>query len=136
MLKQAWMLKQALMLKQSLAISSLLVLSAAGSWAFAEEPAPRFLPPEQVVLYLADKLALSEDQKAEITPIIAERQTKMKAALAENNAGTQQRLREVMEILGDSDRKINAVLNAEQRQKYADVERQMLEQMKQHAQSK
>src|ERR1700744_4290518 len=97
---------------------SLMALSVTGSRAFAEDPAPQFLPPERVVLYLADKLVLSEDQKATITPIIAERQTKMKAALAENNAGTQQRMREVMEILSDSDRKINAVLNADQRQKY------------------
>jgi hypothetical protein len=123
------------MLKQILAVLSLVALSAAASTAFAEDPAPQFLPPERVVLYLADKLALSEPQKAAITPVIEERQTKMKAALAENNAGTQQRMREVMEILRDSDRKINAVLNADQRQKYADIERQMLEQMKQRAQS-
>jgi hypothetical protein len=103
-------LEEDFMLKQALALLSLMVLSAAGSWAFAEDPAPQFLPPERVVLYLADKLALSEDQKAAITPVIAERQTKMKAASAENNA--------------------------DQRQKYVDIERHVLEQMKQRAQSK
>jgi len=114
---------------------SLLLISAAASWAFAEEPAPRFLPPERVVLYLADKLSLSEDQKAAITPIIAERQTKMKAALAESNAGTEQRRRDMLTIFGDSDRKINAILSPDQRQKYAEIERTMMQQLKQRLQA-
>jgi hypothetical protein len=112
-----------------------LLLCTLASSALAEDPVPRFLPPEQVVLYLADKLALSEDQKAAITPIIAERQTKMKAALAERNAGTEQRRHEVMSIFGDSDRKINAVLNPDQQKKYAEIERTMLQQLQQRVQA-
>jgi periplasmic protein CpxP/Spy len=112
------------------------LMAVATADAYAQDATPRFLPPEQVVQFLANKLSLSDEQKTAITPLILERQAKMKEALAENNAGTQQRRREVMGIFSDSDSKIKALLNPDQQQKYAEVERQVIEQMKQRAQAK
>jgi periplasmic protein CpxP/Spy len=124
------------MFKHAVVLTTSLLLCIAASAATAQEATPRFPPAEQVVQYLGEKLSLSAEQKTAIAPIIAERQSKMKAALAENNAGTLQRKREMMGIFRDSDGKIKAVLTPDQQQKYTEVERQMIEQMKQRAQSK
>ena len=123
------------MFKHSVVFTSLLLCGAVSA-ARAQDATPRFPAPEQVVQYLGEKLSLSADQKNVIAPIIAERQSRMKAALAENNAGTPQRRREMMRIFRDSDGRIKAVLTPDQQKQYAEVERQMIEQMKQRAQSK
>jgi protein CpxP len=124
------------MFKHAVILSTGLFLCIAAAAAGAQDAATRFPAPEQVVQYLGEKLSLSADQKTNMAPIIAERQAKMKAALAQNNAGTLQRRREMMGIVRDSDGKINALLTPDQQQKYAEVERQMFEQMKQRMQSK
>jgi periplasmic protein CpxP/Spy len=124
------------MFKHTVIFSISLWLGVAASAASAQDATPRFPAPEQVVQYLSEKLSLSADQKTAIEPIIAERQSRIKAALAENNAGTPQRRREMMGIFRDGDGKIKTLLTPDQQQKYAEVERQMIEQMKQRAQSK
>ena len=92
--------------------------------------------PDEVVAILDSKLSLSEDQKTKITPIIADRQQKMKGLKADTSLRPMQRMRKAKEILSDSDKKINAVLSPDQQQKYAQVEQQMQEQMKQRMQQR
>ena len=88
--------------------------------------------PEQVVAMMSKKLSLTDDQKTQITPIIAERQQKMAALKANPPARKMHAAREAKSIMGDSDKKIEAVLNDQQKQQYA----QMKEEMKEKAKEK
>ncbi|HEY1264156.1 MAG TPA: hypothetical protein VGF06_11585, partial [Terriglobales bacterium] len=80
--------------------------------------------PEEVVQKLDQKLSLSDDQKAKLTPLIAERQEKMKA-LASESGRRRKKAREMKAIYSESDEKIKAVLNDDQKQKYAEAEQEM-----------
>jgi Spy/CpxP family protein refolding chaperone len=129
--------------KQILILACLFALFAAtsrpahafqGSDSAADEPAAGAWPtPEQVVAKLNSQLSLTDDQKTKITPIIAERQEKLKT-LADSSGRRHRKARKAKSIIEDSDKKINAVLTGEQRQKYAEMEQQMRAQMKQRMQ--
>jgi protein CpxP len=93
-----------------------------------------FPSPDEVVKILDSKLSLSDDQKSKITPIIVDRQQKMKAILADTSSRPMQQRRKAKQILSDSDKKINAILTSDQQQKYAQAEQQIQEQMKQRMQ--
>jgi hypothetical protein len=122
----------------------LVVLASAPSVAqTAQDPpsssdqAGRQLPsPEEVVARLDEKLSLSDDQKARITPIIADRQQKLKALAADSSGRRYKKARKMKEIFSESDEKIKAVLNDEQKQKYAEMEQQMREEFKQRRQQR
>lgn len=81
--------------------------------------------PTQVVNFLGNKLNLTDDQKSQILPIIADRQQKMQALRADTSMRPLQKKRKMKAILSDSDKKINAVLNNEQKKQYAQIEEQM-----------
>jgi len=101
--------------------------SQAGSQAQGAPPSP-----EQVVAMMSKQLNLTDDQKAQITPIIAERQQQM-AALKANPPGRKMKgAREAKSIMSDSDKKIEAVLTPDQKTKYE----QMKEEMKEKAKEK
>src|SRR5512138_3471758 len=67
--------------------------------------------PEQVVERLAAKLDLTGEQKQQITPIIAERQEKMKALRSDTSLRKHQRRSKMKSVIEESDKKINTVLN-------------------------
>jgi Spy/CpxP family protein refolding chaperone len=73
------------------------------------------------------QLSLSDDQKAKITPIIADRQEKLKA-LAESSGRRRKKAREMRSIMEDSDKKIEALLTNEQKTKYEQMEQERREQ--------
>ena len=105
----------------------------------AQEPAPApqaegRLTPEKVVSMLDSKLALSDDQKNKITPIIADRQQRMRALHSDTSQRPMQRRRKAKEIMSDSDQKIKAVLTPEQQQKYSEMEQQMRDEAKERRQ--
>jgi Spy/CpxP family protein refolding chaperone len=85
---------------------------------------------------MADKLSLSADQKNAITPIIVDRQQRLKAVAADNTASRRQRGQQLRQIMSDSDAKINAILTPDQQTKYAEMEQQMRQQMRQRMQEK
>ena len=87
--------------------------------------------PEEVVGRLDSKLGLSDDQKAKITPIIAERQQKMKALAADNSGRRRQKMRKMKSIMSESDAQIRAVLTGDQKQKYTEMQQQMRDQARQ-----
>jgi len=89
---------------------------------------------DEVVGLLAEKLFLSNDQKSRIAPIIADRQQKLKAILADTSSRPMQQRRKAKEVLSDSDKKINTILTLDQQQKYTQVEQQIQKQMKQRMQ--
>ena len=86
--------------------------------------------PDQVVAMMSSKLSLTDDQKTKITPIIADRQQKMKALKADTSMRKMKKAREAKSIMDDSDKKIEAVLTAEQKPKYEQMEAEMKEKMK------
>lgn len=86
--------------------------------------------PDQVVSMLAAKLALTDAQQRRIKPIIADRQQKLAALKADMSLRRGKRLREMKGVLEDSDIRIEAVLNDQQKQQYAQIEQQMREQFR------
>jgi Spy/CpxP family protein refolding chaperone len=123
------------------ALSLAACLSTPSAWAQPQDsnavPQAHTPPsPDQVVSMLASKLSLSDDQKNAITPIIADRQQKLKALMADASAPRRQRGQQARQIMSDSNAKINAILTPDQQTKYAQIEQQMREQMKQHMQDR
>jgi len=92
-------------------------------------PAAVWPTPEKVVAILDAKLALTDSQKSELVPIIAERQQKIKALAADTSGRPRRRARKAEEIFKDSDKKIKKILSPEQQEKYAAMEQQMREQV-------
>ncbi|MDI3260451.1 MAG: hypothetical protein QJR02_12245 [Sinobacteraceae bacterium] len=101
---------------------------AAGAW---QPP-----PPEQVTDWLAGKLQLSDDQKNQITPIIADRQQKLAAIRADTTLRQGQKLRQMKAVYDDSDRRIEAVLSDAQKQQYAALKAQMRQQFQERLQQR
>lgn len=100
----------------------------------AAQPATGAPTPEQVVDKMSEKLSLTADQKAKITPIIADRQTKLKALAADSSLTQMQRARQARGIFSASDSKIEAILTPDQQQKYAQVKEEAREQLRERAQ--
>jgi len=90
-----------------------------------------FPSPQEVVSRLQAKLSLSAEQTSALTPIIASRQEKLKALLADSSARPLKRRREMRSIVTESDKQINALLSPEQQKQYAEIEKQMQEEFKQ-----
>jgi replicative DNA helicase len=92
--------------------------------------------PEAIVNRLGAKLNLSVDQKAQILPIIAERQRSLAAIRADVAARPFMRSRKVKAVFEESDQKITAVLDESQKQQYLELEKQMRQEMKQRMREK
>lgn len=86
--------------------------------------------PDKVVERLAAKLNLTEDQKQQLLPIITERQQKMKALRSDDSMRRRAKRREAKDIMEESDKKINAILNDQQKEQYAQLKKEMREEMK------
>lgn len=111
----------------------------------AQDPPPATQPqttarqapsPDEVVNTLASKLNLSEDQKAQIKPIIADRQQQIADLRADTSLRPRQKVQKIKGIFAESDKKINAVLNDQQKEQYAQMEQQMRDQMRARAQNR
>jgi Spy/CpxP family protein refolding chaperone len=115
-------------------------LSAPCAWAQQDSnaaPQAQTPPsPDQVVSMLASKLSLSDEQKNAITPIIADRQQKLKALMSDAATPRRQRGQQARQIMSDSNAKINAILTPDQQTKYAQIEQQMRDQMRQRYQDR
>jgi Spy/CpxP family protein refolding chaperone len=95
----------------------------------ASQTAGQWPGPDEVVAKMSSKLNLTEDQKAKITPVIADRQTQMKALMADTSGRRMQKARKAKSIMSDSDKKIEAVLTSDQKKTYAQMKEQMKEEM-------
>lgn len=91
--------------------------------------------PDQVVALMDQKMQLSDDQKNQLTPIIAGRQQQLKSLHADPSMRRFQKMRAAKKILDDSDKKINAILTPDQQKIYAEMEQQMRDQMKSRMQN-
>ncbi len=86
--------------------------------------------PDQIVDRLASRLNLTDDQKSQILPIITDRQQKLQTLRADTSMRRRKKMRQMKSILEESDTKINAILNDQQKQQYAQMEQQMREQIR------
>ena len=90
--------------------------------------------PEETVARMSSKLSLTDDQKAKITPIIADRQTQMRALMADTSGRRLQKARKAKSIMSGSDKKIEAVLTSDQKKTYAQMKEQTKEQLQERRQ--
>jgi protein CpxP len=103
----------------------------------SQQQARRSWPtPEEVVSRLDSKLSLSDDQKAKITPIIADRQQKLKALAADTSMRRWKKARKMKSVFQDSDKKIKALLTDDQKQKYTQMEQEMRDRARQRMQER
>lgn len=91
--------------------------------------------PDEAVTRLSSKLNLSDDQKSKITPIIADRQAKMRE-LADSSGRRLQKARKAKSIMSDSDRKIEALLTSDQKKTYEQMKEERREQMQSRMQQR
>jgi periplasmic protein CpxP/Spy len=91
----------------------------------AAAPAAHQHSPTEVVEMLGKRLALSDEQKSQLLPIITERQQKIQALRNDASLPPQQRMSQVQLIMKDSDARINALLTPEQQQGYSQIEQNM-----------
>jgi hypothetical protein len=107
--------------------------AAAGAPAAA---APAFPSPEEVVSRLQTRLSLTAEQTSALTPIVASRQERLKAVLSDSSARRMKRRRELRAIVAESDKQINALLSPAQQKEYAQIEKQLHEELKQRVQER
>lgn len=77
-------------------------------------PAVAQVGPELQMAELSKKLQLTEEQKKELTPIVAERDRKINALRADTSMGKLQKLRKATELQADFRNQAAKHLNAEQ----------------------
>lgn len=112
------------------------VLSAAAQDQTSTSSTFQMRTPDEVVNTLATKLNLTDDQKSQIKPIIADRQQQLAALKADTSMRPRKKLRKLKGIFNDSSKKIEAVLNDQQKQQYAQLEQQMREQVRERIQNR
>ena len=116
------------------------LLSAGMAFVFAQAPANqsaapsqegrqhRTFDPGQQAAHLGKRLSLSNDQVAQIQPILADRFQKMQNLRSDTSLSQEDRHSKVQAIMQDSNTKIEALLNDTQKQQYE----QMLAQRHSH----
>jgi periplasmic protein CpxP/Spy len=90
--------------------------------------------PTNMIDVLSQKLALSDDQKNQIEPILTDRRAKLTALMQDTSMRRFQRMRQAKKIMEDSDKKINPILTPDQQKKYAELEQQMRDKMRERMQ--
>jgi Spy/CpxP family protein refolding chaperone len=117
-------------------ISSTFTVTANAAVYQSVDQIPTPPSPDKVVEMMSSKLSLTDTQKTQITPIIADRQQKMATLKADTSMRKFKKAREAKSIMGDSDQKIEAVLTPDQKKKYEEIKEQMKEQMKERMKEK
>ena len=130
-------------MKRPFLLTSVMLLATSGAFGLPQ-PLPQepgqgqtmhpMPTPDQVVQKMSEKLNLTDQQKAQITPIIADRQQKMQALRADQSMERPEKMQKMKAINQDSDTKIKSVLTDEQKQKYEAMQQQAREEMRKRAQ--
>jgi Spy/CpxP family protein refolding chaperone len=93
----------------------------------AQQPGPdhgrgRQMDPEKQLAHLTKALNLTADQQTQIKPILADRQQKMQALWSDSSLSREDRMSKMKSIREDSNTKIEAVLTADQKPKYEQMQ--------------
>jgi len=92
------------------------------------------MDPNREVQRLGKELKLTQDQKNQILPVLTERQQTMQGIRSDNSLSQTDRRAKMQQAFEDSNNKIRAVLNDQQKQKYDAMQQQRRERMQQHRQ--
>ena|SRR5215472_7533395 len=84
--------------------------------------------PDRMAKHLGKKLNLSNDQVAQIKPLLEDRAQQMQALRADTTLSQQDRRNKAHQVMQDSNTKIEAVLNDTQKQQFE----QMLQERREH----
>lgn len=134
------------------ALTGLLFLGASVSAAFAQTaPAASDAPPpppgmhghhmrppdpDKQLARMTSKLNLSADQQAQIKPILEDRNTQMAALHADTSLGGPDKMAKMKSIGQESQTKIDAVLNDQQKAQWAEMKAKQREKMQQRMQER
>lgn len=98
-----------------------------GHWAGRHEA-----DPNKEVQHLTKKLNLTADQQNQILPILTSRQQQMEGIRNDSSLSAQDRRAKFRAVREDSDSKIRAVLNDDQKKTYDQMQQQMRERHEAH----
>jgi protein CpxP len=124
--------------KRTLLLAGVLALASTAVWAQNDAPPagqmrPRGGNPERELQQLTQRLDLTADQQGQVKTLLAERTKKMEAlrnAAPSADGSAQPAPREQMEaIRNDTDTKISALLNEDQKAKFAAFEQERKQRM-------
>ena len=95
----------------------------------SDQSAPQHQAPDpsRQVQMLAKKLNLTQDQQNQLLPILTERQQQMQAIRNDASLSHKDRHAKMVALHQDSDSKIRAILNDNQKQAYDQLQQQMRE---------
>jgi periplasmic protein CpxP/Spy len=85
----------------------------------------RGMDPSRQLEHLTKALSLTADQQTQIKPILVDRDQKMQALFQNQSLSREDRHTQMQAIHQDSETKINAVLNDDQKQKYQAMQEHM-----------
>ena len=88
--------------------------------------------PQREANRLAKKLNLTDEQKSQIVPILTDHQQQMKTIREDSSLSQQDRRAKMHSAWEDSDTKIKAVLNDQQKQKYEEMQQARQNRMHEH----
>jgi len=118
----------------TLALSGLLTLAVGGGAMGQDNAAPAAAPgqeqgrgpgrmnPDRQLEHMTRELGLSADQQNQIKPLLIDRQQKMEALFQDQSIAQQDRRSRMQSIRQESQSKIEAVLNDQQKQKFATMQ--------------
>lgn len=84
--------------------------------------AHRHMDPDAELQRMTSQLGLSPDQQSQIRPILVDRQQKMQALWQNQSLSSEDRRSQMMAIRKDSNAKIEAILNDQQKQQFEAME--------------
>ena len=88
------------------------------------------MSPDQQLDRLTQRLNLTDDQKNQIRPILEERQQKMQSLHSDNSHSREDKMSKARSTFEDSNNKIRAVLNEDQKQKFDQMRQRRREHMR------
>lgn len=94
----------------------------------------RPVDPQQQLRMLTKRLNLSADQQNQILPILTDREQQIAGLRADNSLSPKDRHAKMRAVREDSDTKIRALLNDNQKQAYDQMLQQRRDRMQQHQQ--
>ncbi|MGA7859570.1 MAG: hypothetical protein WCA11_16665 [Terracidiphilus sp.] len=86
---------------------------------------PMRMDPDRQLEHMTKELDLSADQQSQIKPVLVDRQQKMQAIFQDQSLAREDRRAKMQAIRAESQAKIEAVLNDQQKQKYEAMQQHM-----------
>ncbi len=133
------LLLQSAILAVGLVGSAYVFAQEAGSPPETAAPPPMaghrgMMDPAQQLEQMTKRYNLSADQQTQIKPILADTQQQMQALRGDSSLSREDRMTKMMGIRADSSKKIEAVLNDDQKKQFEADQQRMQERMQQRMQ--